>query len=52
MEYHRMGATGLQLSALGLGSWFFGEQIFENEVGELVQFAYDQGVNFFDTADK
>jgi len=52
MEYRRMGATGLQLSALGLGSWFFGEQIFEDEVRELVHSAFDQGVNFFDTADK
>jgi voltage-dependent potassium channel beta subunit len=47
-----MGATGLQLSVLGLGSWFFGEQIFEKDVRELIHFAFDQGVNFFDTADK
>jgi len=52
MEYRRMGATGLQLSALGLGSWFFGEQIFEKDAKDLILSAFDQGVNFFDTADK
>lgn len=52
MEYRKMGETGLKLSAISLGSWFFGEQCDQKEVSELVHFAYDNGIIFFDTADK
>jgi voltage-dependent potassium channel beta subunit len=52
MIYRRMGQSGLKLSVLSLGSWFFGEQSEEVRVKDLIHSAYDQGVNFIDTADK
>ncbi|MFT4968679.1 MAG: voltage-dependent potassium channel beta subunit [Chitinophagales bacterium] len=52
MEYRRMGNSGLQLSALSFGSWVtFGSQIEDNTSENLMQMAYDNGVNFFDNAE-
>jgi voltage-dependent potassium channel beta subunit len=47
-----MGKTGLKLSAISLGAWVtFGDQIDDAVASELIHYAYDQGVNFFDNAD-
>lgn len=52
MEYRRMGKTGLQLSALSLGSWVtFHKQINDGIADGLMSVAYDNGVNFFDNAE-
>lgn len=52
MEYNRMGKTGLQLSELSFGSWVtFGSQIDNKVSEELMKYAYDNGVNFFDNAE-
>jgi voltage-dependent potassium channel beta subunit len=52
MNYRRMGQTGLKLSELSLGAWVtFGDQVEEKTAVELLQEAYDKGVNFFDNAD-
>jgi len=52
MEYRRLGKSGLQLSALSLGSWLtFGNQIPDQVADELMGVAYDAGVNFFDNAE-
>ncbi|MGE0616712.1 MAG: potassium channel beta subunit family protein [Bacteriovoracia bacterium] len=52
MEYRRLGKSGLKLSALSFGSWVtFGNQLDERAAGELMQLAYDGGVNFFDNAE-
>ncbi|GAA4340280.1 aldo/keto reductase [Flaviaesturariibacter amylovorans] len=52
MEYRRMGATGLQLSALSYGSWVtFHKQVDEGLADELMDIAYDHGINFFDNAE-
>jgi len=52
MEYRFLGSSGLQVSALSLGSWItFGEQVGEDLAHECMQVAYDSGVNFFDTAE-
>jgi len=52
MEYRRLGKSGLQLSALSLGSWLtFGKQISDATAEELMICAYDNGVNFFDNAE-
>ena len=52
MEYNNLGKSGLQISRLSLGSWLtFGKQI-DNSIAEnLMQLAYDNGVNFFDNAE-
>lgn len=53
MEYRYLGSSGLQVSALSLGSWVtFGEQAGEKEAQECMQAAYSAGVNFFDTAEQ
>lgn len=52
MEYRRLGNTGLQISALSLGSWLtFGKQISDETADELMSVAYEAGVNFFDNAE-
>lgn len=52
MEYRRLGRSGLQVSALSLGSWLtFGKQIDNSVAEELMTIAYDHGVNFFDNAE-
>lgn len=52
MEYRRMGRSGLQLSALSLGSWVtFHKQIDDSIADELMGIAYDKGINFFDNAE-
>lgn len=52
MEYRRLGKSGLQLSALSLGSWLtFGKQVEDSIAEDLMTVAYDHGVNFFDNAE-
>ncbi len=52
MEYRKLGKSGLQVSALSLGSWLtFGKQIGDDIAEQLMLKAYDQGVNFFDNAE-
>ena len=52
MEYRRLGKSGLQLSALSLGSWLtFGKMMDDGTAEQCMQFAYDNGVNFFDNAE-
>jgi voltage-dependent potassium channel beta subunit len=52
MEYKRLGKSGLQVSALSLGSWLtFGKQISDDIAEKLMIEAYDKGVNFFDNAE-
>ena len=52
MIYRNLGKTGLQLSVLSFGSWVsFSKQINDKRAEELMSYAYDQGVNFFDNAE-
>lgn len=52
MEYRRLGKSGLQVSALSLGSWLtFGKQIDDTTAEELMTVAYEGGINFFDNAE-
>lgn len=52
MEYRRLGASGVQVSALSLGSWLtFGKQITDATAEELMITAYEGGINFFDNAE-
>src|SRR5262245_46656057 len=60
MEYRRLGSTGLKVSRLGLGCGnfggigsapaFFGMGESEEQARELMDRAFDAGINFFDTA--
>src|SRR5260370_12305876 len=60
MEYRRLGSTGLRISRLGLGCGnfggigsapeFFGMGENEEQAYDLMDRAFDAGINFFDTA--
>jgi 1-deoxyxylulose-5-phosphate synthase len=60
MDYRRLGSTGLKVSRLGLGCGnfggigsapaFFGMGESEEQARELMDRAFDAGINFFDTA--
>lgn len=51
MIYRPLGRSGLQVSALTLGSMMFGEQTSTEDSLRIIDKAWDQGVNFIDTAD-
>src|SRR5580765_2287333 len=60
MDYRRLGSTGLRISRLGLGCGnfggigsapaFFGKGETEPQAFDLMDRAFDAGINFFDTA--
>lgn len=51
MEYRKLGNTNLDVSAICLGTMTFGEQNTEEEAWEQMDYALENGVNFFDTAE-
>ena len=52
MQYRRLGQSGLQLSALSVGSWVtYANQVNVKDAKEMLALAMDQGVNFFDNAE-
>jgi aryl-alcohol dehydrogenase-like predicted oxidoreductase len=51
MEYRRLGASGLMVSPLCLGTMMFGDRTDAAEAQQVVDAAFDAGVNFIDTAD-
>jgi voltage-dependent potassium channel beta subunit len=52
MEYRRLGRSGLKVSSLSFGSWVtFSNQVDVSRAEELMQYAYEQGINFFDNAE-
>jgi len=52
MEYRRLGNSGLKLSLYSYGSWVtFANQVEVKQAKELMAYAYDNGINFFDNAE-
>ena len=51
MEYRRLGRTDLNVSLICLGTMTWGQQNTEAEGHEQMDYAFDQGINFFDTAE-
>lgn len=51
MEYRSLGAAGVKVSPLCLGTMMFGGPTDEATASRIVAQARDQGVNFIDTAD-
>ena len=52
MEYRRLGSSGLKVSALSFGSWVtFVYQLNESTATKCMDYAYNEGVNFFDNAE-
>ncbi len=51
MKYTFLSDTDIQVSKICLGTMTFGEQNTEDEAHEQLDFAFDHGVNFIDTAE-
>tara|TARA_Y100000817_G_scaffold290911_1_gene262009 strand:- start:215 stop:1252 length:1038 start_codon:yes stop_codon:yes gene_type:complete len=51
MNYRKLGNTDLSVSTICLGTMTWGEQNTQDEGFEQMDYALDQGINFFDTAE-
>ena len=52
MEFRRLGPSGLKVSVFSLGGWLtYGKHQKGDVVKECMQAAWDNGINFFDTAE-
>jgi aryl-alcohol dehydrogenase-like predicted oxidoreductase len=51
LHYRALGNSGLQVSAIGLGTNQFGGKVDQEGVNTIVDGAIDLGINFIDTAD-
>ena len=51
MNYKKLGNTNLDVSTICLGTMTWGEQNTQKEGFEQMDYAIDQGVNFWDTAE-
>lgn len=51
MEYRKLGRTDLNISAIGLGTMTWGFQNNEADGFAQMDYALEQGINFFDTAE-
>lgn len=51
MKYRQLGNTDVKVSVICLGTMTWGEQNSQNEAFQQMDYALDQGVNFFDTAE-
>ena len=51
MNFKKLGNTDLKVSTICLGTMPWGEQNNQNEAFEQMNYAWDSGINFFDTAE-
>ena len=51
MEYRALGRSNVQVSKICLGTMTWGQQNNEAEAHEQMDYALEQGINFFDTAE-
>lgn len=51
MEYRQMGAAGVRVSVIGMGTNQFGRKVEQAAVNNIIDAAIDLGINFIDTAD-
>jgi aryl-alcohol dehydrogenase-like predicted oxidoreductase len=51
MQYRELGASGLTLSAIGLGTMTWGEQNSRKDAFQQLDCALDYGINFVDAAE-
>jgi voltage-dependent potassium channel beta subunit len=51
MQYRRLGDAGVKLSEIGLGGWLtFGNAIEQKQATDVMNAAFERGINFFDSA--
>ena len=51
MQYRKLQGTGLTVPRLTLGTMMFGGQTSEEDSLKIMDYAYDHGMYFWDTAD-
>ena len=51
MKYNKLGNTNIKVSSLCLGTMTFGEQTSKIKSFELLNYAFEKGINFLDTAE-
>ncbi|HRJ99658.1 MAG TPA: aldo/keto reductase family protein [Ignavibacteria bacterium] len=52
MKYRKLGNCGSSVSVIGFGSWLtVGGSVDAKTGSSLIKYAFDKGINFFDTAD-
>ena len=51
MQFRSLGHSGLMVSVVGVGCNAFGSRIDTEQVQQVVDAAFEQGVTLFDTAD-
>ena len=52
MRYRRLGNSGTLVSEIGLGGWLtFGNALGKGDASDVMNAAFDAGINFFDNAD-
>ena len=51
MKYSRLGSSGLKVSKVCLGTMTWGEQNTQDDANQQLDYAFEQGVNFIDTAE-
>ena len=51
MIYRRLGNSGIKVSVLSFGNWINCTDGFDEEFSKMVKVAFDNGINFFDTAE-
>lgn len=56
MQQRKLGSTGLTVSEIGMGTWELGGRewgdIAETDAVNLLRYAFDNGVTYYDTADQ
>lgn len=51
MKYRHLGSTGVKVSEISLGSWLtYGGYVAKERAVQSIHTAYEEGINFFDTA--
>ncbi len=51
MKLNKLGISDLRVSQISLGTMTFGEQTNKKETFKILDYAFDNGINFFDTAE-
>jgi len=51
MNFKKLGNTDIKVSSICLGTMTWGEQNTQKDAFEQMDYAVDQGINFFDTAE-
>ena len=51
MRYKKLGNSEIDISLISLGAMTFGEQNSQNESFQLMDYAVEKGINYFDTAE-